>query len=319
MAALSNVTLPHVVDLRQIRPGDLDALLLEETAAWDRRLHWDFRPSADLVRRFVEMQALAGFALIREGAVVGYVYYVCEERKGLIGDLYVLDAFRTVENENLLLNPVLDALFRTPFVRRVESQLMMVGQPFTRTLPSASRAQVFARDFMEIRLPAHLLASDSGHLGVPVEQWEESDQEEAARVIAAAYDRHIDSRINDQYRSPAGARRFLLNIVQYPGCGTFLKPASFVALHPASHAMCGICLSSLVNQRIGHITQICVTPEVRGAGVGYTLLRRALDELTAQGCERATLTVTAANDSAIRLYESMGFQKTQSFAAYVWE
>jgi ribosomal protein S18 acetylase RimI-like enzyme len=319
MAALSDIALPRIVDLRQVRTVDLDPLLHEETAAWDRRLNWDFKPSADLVRRFVEMQALAGFALVHSNRVIGYVYYVCEERKGLIGDLYVLEAWRSVENENLLLGPVLDALFGVPFVRRVESQLMMIGQPFGRPLPAASRLHIYERDFMEVDLGSAGNLPAAPSVDLAVEPWNETDQDEAARVIAAAYENHIDSRINDQYRSTAGARRFLLNIVQYPGCGAFLKPASFVALHPNTRTMCGICLSSLVNRSIGHITQICVTPEVRGTGVGYALLRRSLSALAAQGCLRASLTVTSVNHSAIELYKRTGFQKKRSFAAYVWE
>jgi ribosomal protein S18 acetylase RimI-like enzyme len=320
MAALSEYPLPRVVDLRQIRAGDLDALLEEEIASWAERMHWDFKPSAELVRRFVEMQALAGFALVQANEIIGYVYYVCEERKGLIGDLYVLDAYRSVENENLLLGPVLETLFTAPFVRRVESQLMMLGQPFGRPVPMGRRAQIFERNFMEASLSvAAGLPVRSGLEGIHFEPWAERHQEEAARVIAAAYAGHIDSRINDQYRSPAGARRFLLNIVQYPGCGTFYQPASYVAIDRESGAMCGICLTSLVNSETGHITQICVTPEVRGGGVGYELLRRSMLSLASRGCGHASLTVTASNESAIALYERAGFTKLRRFAAYVWE
>ena len=40
-------------------------------------------------------------------------------------------------------------------------------------------------------------------------------------LIAAAYKGHVDATINDQYGSVTGARRFIHNIVQYPGCGRF--------------------------------------------------------------------------------------------------
>ena len=318
MAAMSEMPLPRVVDLRQIRPGDLDELLTEEVSSWNRRLHWNFSPSAELVRRFVDMRALSGYALVQSNRVVGYVYYVCEERKGLIGDLYVLEAFRSIENENLLLGPVLDALLNVPFVRRIESQLMMISRPLGRPLPMMSRAQVYARNFMEVEL-GQGGRQDRTPPAISILPWTESYQEEAASVIADAYAGHIDSRINDQYRSPAGARRFLLNIVQYPGCGTFHQPASFVAFDRESRRMCGLCLSSLVTDQVGHITQICVTPDVRGTGTGSALLRRALGSLSGGGCTRATLTVTATNQNAIGLYQRIGFRVTRSFAAYVWE
>jgi ribosomal protein S18 acetylase RimI-like enzyme len=144
-------------------------------------------------------------------------------------------------------------------------------------------------------------------------------QEETARLIATAYQGHVDSLINDQYRSAAGARRFLTNIVQYPGCGTFFGPASFAAIDTSARALRGICLASLVAGDVGHITQVCVAPTHKGTGLGYELLRRSLLALAAHRCRSATLTVTASNATAIRLYERLGFVKIHDFAAYVWE
>jgi ribosomal protein S18 acetylase RimI-like enzyme len=138
-------------------------------------------------------------------------------------------------------------------------------------------------------------------------------------LIASAYQGHIDSQINDQYRSPAGARRFLLNIIQYPGCGSFFQPASFVAMELGTGKLCGMSLSSLVNADVGHITQVCVSHAMRGTGVGYELIRRSLESLALHGCRKASLTVTAANTSAIMLYERMGFRQTRNFSAIVWE
>jgi ribosomal protein S18 acetylase RimI-like enzyme len=149
--------------------------------------------------------------------------------------------------------------------------------------------------------------------------WTERKQDEAATLIASAYQGHIDSEINDQYRSPAGARRFLMNIVQYPGCGSFFQPASFVAIEPSSGRLAGICLASLVQADVGHVTQVCVSKAARGTGVGYELIRRSLNSLVSHGCRKVTLTVTASNTEAIGLYERMGFHKTRNFAAYVWD
>jgi ribosomal protein S18 acetylase RimI-like enzyme len=320
MAALSEIVAPRLMDLRQLRSYDMHALLAEETAAWRRALDWDFAGSAELVRRFLDMRALTGYALIAANSVVGYTYYVCEDRKGLIGDLYVLESYRTLANEDLLLSTVVDALAAAPWVRRIESQLMMLGSPFNRTLPLANKARLYPRSFMEIDMAqAASLPAAKRTARVAYDAWNERRQDEAAQVIAAAYRGHVDSDINDQYRSPSGARRFLLNIVQYPGCGVFLQPCSFVALDQDTGRLCGLCLASVVSPDVGHITQICVNPEFRGLSVGYELLRRSLQALANRGCRKTSLTVTTANDSAIRLYESIGFRARTAFAAYVWE
>src|ERR1700683_1276263 len=132
MAALPDRYDEPVVELRRVSAEQLAPILDEETAAWHEDLDWDFHSSADLVRRFVHMQALSGFALMHGPRAIGYAYYVCEEGKGLIGDLYVMREFRTLQSEDVLLRAVLDAIWRAPGVRRVESQLMMLSSPLER-------------------------------------------------------------------------------------------------------------------------------------------------------------------------------------------
>ncbi len=85
------------------------------------------------------------------------------------------------------------------------------------------------------------------------------------------------------------------------------------------YRLCGISLASIVAQCCGHITQICVSPTVRGTGTGYALLRQSLATLQEMGCRSASLTVTAANEEAVSLYERVGFHTVRKFSAYVWE
>src|SRR5580700_4601761 len=105
---------PEIVELRRLNTRDLEPLLQEETAAWSSALEWDFEKSADLVRRFIDMRALSGYALAVDGRTAGYVYYVLEDAKGLLGDLYVMREHRTVELENALLAAALHAIVSHP-------------------------------------------------------------------------------------------------------------------------------------------------------------------------------------------------------------
>jgi ribosomal protein S18 acetylase RimI-like enzyme len=319
MAALSDRRPDSVIALRHVRPEQLAPVLDEEIAEWRADLDWDFRPSADLVRRFSGMQALDGFGLIAGPRLAGYVYSVAEEGKGLIGDLYVSPRYRTTEREGALLKAVLDSMWRMPGMHRIEAQLMMLSSPLHRAIPDSLWFQIYPRRFYHRAL--------AGVSGLPAREsenaailpWTENRQEDAARLIAAAYAGHIDAQINDQYRSPGGARRFLANIVNYPGCGTFFGQASYVAIERAQRSVCGMCLASLVADDVGHITQVCVTPAFRGTGLGYELLRRSLVSLAVHGARSVSLTVTSSNEPAIRLYERMGFVNHREFAAYVWE
>jgi ribosomal protein S18 acetylase RimI-like enzyme len=319
MAALSDLRAGPVVDLRHVRTDDLMPALEEAVRSWREQLAWDFQPSADLVRRFVSMQALSGFALYDAGVIAGYGYYVCEEAKGLIGDLYVMERHRSVERENLLLGALLDSMWRTPGIRRVETQLLMLRSPLDRSLPFREFLSSFPRCFLQASLQDVSHMPPRSFAGIDFEPWAERRQEDAAISIAAAYQDHIDAQINDQYRSVSGARRFLSNIIQYPGCGAFFAPASFLAISRPERRVCGLCLASLVASNVGHITQICVLPGLRRTGLGYELLRRSLGALAEHRCDNVSLTVTSANLPAIRLYERLGFVNRRDFAAYVWE
>jgi ribosomal protein S18 acetylase RimI-like enzyme len=314
----SQAPIAGLVDLRELRSSDLEDLLQEETASWRDSLDWDFSGSAELVLRFLDQRSLNGYALTEDGKVFGYAYYVHDEHKGLIGDLYVRRSQASPDHERRLLTAVVDSLMRTPYISRIETQLMMAG-PELEPLPAARYLKGYDRSFMRIDLTTAASLLPASPEGVHFAIWEDWHQESAARLIPEAYRGHIDSSINDQYDTVGGARRFLYNIVQYPGCGTFFKPASHVALDRDTGALVGLSLSSLVAEDVGHITQICVASSHRGGGLGYELLRRSLVALQHANIRVATLTVTTANREAIRLYERMGFETVRRFRAFVWE
>jgi ribosomal protein S18 acetylase RimI-like enzyme len=204
-------------------------------------------------------------------------------------------------------------------VARIEAQLLMLRYDPMRPAPRADCLRVFERNFMRIDLKRAVLGRGNVRRPMYVEKWSDHYHDAAARLIAAAYAGHIDSRINDQYRTSAGARRFLNNIVQYPGCGAFYRPASVVALEGVTGTLCGISLTSLLTPETGHVTQICVSPSVRGTGIGHELMRQSLTTLREMGCISASLTVTVANEDAVALYARVGFETIRRFPAFVWE
>ncbi|MGO9229551.1 MAG: GNAT family N-acetyltransferase [Bryobacteraceae bacterium] len=319
MAARLNPATPdEIVDLRLVAVADLDPLFEEEVAAWREEFEWDFAKSAQLARRFIAVHALSGRVLVVDGRIAGYLYFVFEENKALLGDLYILRAARSEAREDLLLRSALDEIFATPNVNRIEAQLLMLRYAPHRVLPRAAETHQYCRNFMRADLGAADLAEGNPRLPFKLATWSDRYIDSAAALIAEAYDGHVDGWINDQYRSPAGAHRFLHNIVAYPGCGTFSQPASYLAFD-ARGALCGISLASLVSPESGHITQICVSPAVRGTGIGHALLRQSLLTLRKMECGSAGLTVTASNQGAVSLYERVGFRTIRQFSAYAWD
>lgn len=317
---------PHreIVDLRKIAARDLEPLLLDEIREWRTELHWDFGPSAELVREYARTNSLGGAALMVDGEVAGYGYAVLEEPRGIIGDIYVRPHLRQANFEAELFRSLLDALAATPRVTRVESQLMLFAPESAVAIANANASRqpvrLFGRRLM-VRgggtpLPA---GSASVRNRFRFERWDERFMHVAGTIIAAAYKGETDGEINAQYRSPAGARRFLGNIVEFPGCGTFHAAASFLAFDIGTGEPAGMVLSSFVAADTGHVSQLCVLPSARGSGLGKELLRECADALYRYGARLVSLTVTESNSTAISIYKEFGFRDIRKFYAYIWE
>jgi ribosomal protein S18 acetylase RimI-like enzyme len=78
-------------------------------------------------------------------------------------------------------------------------------------------------------------------------------------------------------------------------------------------------LCSRVREEVGHVTQICVSQEHRGRGLGAWLLADCSRALRSGGFQALTLTVTRQNADAVALYQRCGFVTRQTFDAMVWD
>lgn len=311
---------PELVDAQRLNSRDLKTLLAEEAAEWARELDWDFSGSADLIRKFADQKSLSGVALRHRGEIAGFGYAIVEDHKGVVGDVYVREAWRGADYEVLLFRTLIDSLAATPGVRRIESQLMLMEARVPESLGRERFVRLFERVLLRLDAGRFLPAARKlPPFRFQIEVWGERHFESASTVISLAYIGHIDAQINDQYQTFAGSRRFLHNVVENPGCGVFCRRASFVAMDRMTGWAAGVVLSSFVAPEVGHITQLCVTPAAQGTGLGYDLLRRAVDALRRAGAKRISLTVTTANAEALRLYEQSGFVEVRRFHASVSE
>jgi ribosomal protein S18 acetylase RimI-like enzyme len=318
----------EIIDLRHFTSADLRPLLEEETEAWARLLAWDYTSSADMILRYVDARILPGYAAVERGRLHGYSFFVYEGGKGVIGDLFVAE--ESVNGgghaiEKRLVTHVVETLQQSPGVRRIEAQLLVhatgvVSSPFVE-----QGFRRFPRLFMTLPLvgEGNEKALKAANILAPgpfeIRPWAEQDYQAAAALIMTCYRGHIDSEINDQYRTSQGALRFLNNIVRFPGCGYFDGPASYVALDKKTGAMVGLILCSRVKNDVGHITQVCVLPEYRGCHLGWALVEASANSLRRRNFNLLSLTVTEANHNAVELYKRLGFRIDRVFDAFVWE
>ncbi len=307
----------NIVDLRQTTVRQIEPLLEEEARHWRDELHWDYRGALELIKRFLDAHALAGCVAFEGGNAAGYSFYVLEEQKGLIGGLYVSSKFPQAAIGRRLLGELLFSMRAIPHLSRIEAQLMPFSGPVDSPLLDQG-FRLYTRQFMLLDLRSMLEGKPGASDGMRLTRWHDRYFESCAKLIYLAYANHVDGEINDQYRSRAGALKFLKNIILLPGCGQFIPGASFVLREPGSDELVAAVLTSEVSPGVGHTTQICVLPGFQGHGLGRMLMQTSAEALRSSKFRELTLTVTSENQTAVRLYENLGFHTIKTFTAGVW-
>lgn len=304
-----------IIDISDLNAADLEPLLGEQKAEWQRELDWDFSKTAAMVRKLASERGLGGAALLDSREVVGFGYAGIEGYKGLIADMYVRPAWRDAATESMLFRVILDAVTGNPGVRRVEGQLMLSDPANLRPCG----VHLFERLLMVRDTDSPNSSPLPREKASGLEKWSDRHINAAGEAVYAAYGNHIDSHISDHYRSPENARRFVRDLIEFPGSSTFHAAASHVAFDTATGLATGLLLASFVAAEVGHIAELCVVPGARGTGLGYELLRQSVAALIDAGAKRVSLAVTGANEEAVRLYQRCGFRQVRRFYAFVWE
>jgi ribosomal protein S18 acetylase RimI-like enzyme len=315
----------EILDLRHFTASQLRPLLNEESVRWQRRLRWDYTSATTLLLDYLDGRILPGFVALYAGRAIGYTFCVFEADKAVVGDVYAFGEGESLVNPvcETLLHHLLEMMQAVPGIDRIESQLLMfpagaLASPFhSRGFRSSPRL------FMTCDLPQSPLGGASSGFQLPahfiVEPWRPPFYDAAAELIQHAYAGHMDSNINDQYRTLHGAQRFLHNIIRFPGCGIFDPEDSWVIRDTRNNALEGIILCSRVRPDVAHITQLCIRKDLRGLGLGEALLHHCADRISKRGVKALSLTVTEANTPALQLYERNGFTTLHRFEAMVWD
>jgi ribosomal protein S18 acetylase RimI-like enzyme len=296
-----------------------------EARVWSDRLEWDYRASANLLLQYLDSRVLPGYVAIENGRISGYVFCVYEDHKAVIGDVFAVPPQNSEaaanEVEARLLDSLIELLQNSPGVDRIESQLLLHRHGMHADVFRSNGFEISKRLFLRLDLAREEAAHAHQKLsaGLVMRPWKEDDFNAAAHLISSSYDDHLDSHINDQYRTAAGSLRFLHNIVRFPGCGFFDPGASRVLARADNNELAGVLLCSRVREDVAHVTQLCVLKAYRGKGCGRALLDACAAEIRRREFRALTLTVTEANEPAVSLYRHAGFKEMHSFDAMLWE
>jgi ribosomal protein S18 acetylase RimI-like enzyme len=321
----------EIIDIRRFEVSAFSQLLDAESRAWNEGLYWDFTSSARVISNCLKEKRLSGYALVLDGIVRGYCFFFCDGEKGLMGDLFVGSVSAGLDQALELLEHSNETLLATPGLRRVEAQLPHYTFEELENNFTSWNYSGYRRSFMALFLPEWRLHASSRSGSSPparratatlddflIAPCAKKYAREAAELVFGAYYNHVDAAINDQYSSLTGATRLLDNILHYQGCGEFLEQVSKVAIHRITRKLAGVLTVTAVRSDTAHIPQIAVARTLQGIGLGTALLESAFNDLVRAGYQRVSLTVTDANQGALRLYEHLGFKTFRTFGAFVF-
>jgi GNAT superfamily N-acetyltransferase len=305
----------QVVDLRTVKPAELEDLWQREIRWWRDRLLWDVADAFAALRRLVARGALPGKAVRVDARTVGYASYGIAERLGVISALLVASEYGDADVTELLLQETVDEI-RRQGVSRIESQCLTGDASQLARAFRCAGFRAYWRDFLRLDIcPPQ--GAVSPLTTVSLEPWQGMHLDEAAAILHAAYDGGVEVEIHERYRSTAGCGMVLDNILHQGSCGPLVAEASVLARHRGRGI--GLVVVTEIDPRQAHLTQVAVLPEYQRRGIGRWLLDYSLSRLAACQFETLSLIVSRANEQALRIYQAMGFQAVLAFPACIWE
>ena len=134
-----------------------------------------------------------------------------------------------------------------------------------------------------------------------------------AAVKYRCFETEKDGKVFPSLRSAAGCQRLMDYIATNP---MFVPTATWLLVCDKADRGevidCGTIQGLATIPDSGAIQNVGIVPEHRGRGLGRALVQTALRGFRESGLMHISLEVTAANEPAVRLYQSLGFQVTKT-------
>jgi hypothetical protein len=114
----------ELIPLSRFKSNALQDLFQEEKEEWTKNLRWDYSEPLQIISSLIDALCLPGFVALKSGTPAGYVFYLEESRRGLIGDCFVSNGCSGLGVEEALMNVTVETLKANRNVDRIESQFV---------------------------------------------------------------------------------------------------------------------------------------------------------------------------------------------------
>lgn len=301
-------------DWRAAGDAEIAGLLAAEVQAWRRDLDWDVAEAWKVVDPARRAGHLPGFVARRGGRTVGWTSFLLHRES-----LQVL-AFAADDPEAA--GALVNAIAGSREAGAARSTIFCVRDASPALSGMLLRRGFDVEPYRYLRLDLGTLQTTSHQ--VPVERGDASALPRGLRV----WNEDADAMVGlcaRAYADAAGVRAFapggtieewhdyVGSLLSGPGCGWFLPEASFVRPSPRGHGLDGAILTTDLGPGTAHVAQIVVDPDVRGRGLGRSLLVASARTAARLGYRRMTLLVSETNAPAAAMYGAIGFVDRAAF------
>ncbi len=283
----------------------LGPLLDEEAEMWAANLKWSFAPSRARLETALRENTVNGFVTLDERGPCAYATYSTHDGHGVVGSFFAAARSRARGLEDLLVARVLDRLLADP-PGVVDCQTLFSSNPSLHEPFAARGFESAARVYMTLDRAAWLAAAVPIPRNPRSKPVHRTDLRSLARLI---FDAHETARENDassSFDTLDSCARILRQIMLDEVCGPFDSMGSR-RIESEGRALAA-CLLTWPMHEVAHVSEVATAPLSRRTGLARQCLTESLrSAFERQGANLATLSVTASNQAALALYESVGF------------
>jgi len=161
----------------------------------------------------------------------------------------------------------------------------------------------YRRFRMEIDLQNASLAEATLPEGFRFLAWDPDDLDRHAEVKVQSFRDEIDSQVFPCLGGFSGCRKLMREISRQR---SFRPETTWLIAGPDGDV--GTIQGLAHSRTLGAIQNVGVVPECRGQGLGRSLVIKSLAGFRLAGLKRVYLEVTAENQPAVALYDSLGFR-----------
>ncbi len=256
--------------------------------------------------------------------VGGYAYYDENEVTGVV--LFGLTSRRIhiIYSEDSRADEVDRELFNTAFQHLSEiGTFVRVGEPphvpsNVIRLLSERGFQKFDRSHMSVeRITITELEELVLPHGYQFDTFDEHMKKEVAQLMFTANIGNVDVEVFPEFFGTNEACELLVENIMNSQYGTYKAPYSKVLKKDGE--IVGVCFLTITPEHAAYIPDVCIAPAHRRKGLGKTLLVYSFLEILKDEPEiqQVKLDVTLDN-SALRLYQSLGFKDERRYTVNSW-